>query len=520
MGDQRLLLAGKTCWKSAEAARFAPIIDGADYLRHVKSAMLGAENRILLVGWDFDARTTFEPGRATLPGPNQLGPFLFWLLWRRPHLKVYVLKSNLRLLPLFERYWYSIVPVQWLNRITSARMHLAVDGAHPTGAVHHQKVVVVDDAVAFCGGIDLTLGRWDTRDHRRDDPGRRSGGEPYGPRHEVATVVDGEAARALAELARDRWQMATGQELPPVGPGATVWPRDCEPALRNVEVGIARTLPTLQGRDEVREVEALNLAAIAAARDVIYLENQYLAARGICAALAERLREPDGPEVIIVLPRTSESPLETVSMDSARERMVRLLWDADDYRRVGVYWPAVPGGASLYIHSKVMIVDDRFLRIGSSNLNNRSLGFDSECDVALDDSEDRADVRAHIRDVRDGLIAEHLGVPVEDFRAELCERGSVLAALNGLRGTGRSLRTFTPTMVSTDAGPLAENDLMDPVRVPASIAQSVCSVLTAVITWPLMQGAPGAWSVLRAVGERIGLPGLTRDGAASQNSMI
>ncbi len=504
MAEQLLLVEGDTCWRTVEAERFAPIIDGADYLAHVKSAMLGAENRILLVGWDFDARTTFEPGRGTLPGPNQLGPFLFWLLWRRPHLKVYVLKTNLRLLSVFERYWYSIVPVEWLNRITSERMHLAVDGAHPTGAVHHQKVVVIDDAVAFCGGIDLTLGRWDTRDHTADNPGRRGGGESYGPRHEVAAVVDGPAAQALGELARDRWRQATGEELPPLGPGASVWPQHCEPALRHVEVGIARTLPSLPEREEVREVEALNLAAIAAARDIIYLENQYLASRGICEALADRLRERNGPEVIVVLPRTSESPLERESMDSARERMLRLLWEADEHDRLGVYWPAVPGGQSLYVHSKVVVIDDRFLRIGSSNLNNRSLGFDSECDLALEDSPDREDIRTHITDMRDGLLAEHLRLPLDSVRAEIRARGSILKAVDTLRG--RSLRKFTPHMVSADAGPFAENDLMDPVRVPTSLAVSVASVAIALVTWPLVKGAPGAWSVVRAVGKRVGLP--------------
>ncbi|WP_304112456.1 phospholipase D-like domain-containing protein [Mycolicibacterium bacteremicum] len=504
MAENKLLSPGQTCWRTVEADRFAPIVDGADYLRCVKSAMLGAENRILLIGWDFDARTTFEPGGGTLPGPNQLGPFLFWLLWRRPHLKVYVLKSNLRLLPVFERYWYSIVPVQWLNRITSARMHLAVDGAHPTGAVHHQKVVVIDDAVAFCGGIDLTLGRWDTRAHDAVEPGRRAAGEAYGPRHEVATVVDGEAARSLAELARDRWEMATGQALPPVGPGASVWPQPCEPALRHVQIGIARTLPSLPERDEVREVEALNLAAIGAARKMIYLENQYLAARSICEALAERLRDPDGPEVIIVLPRTSESQLERESMDSARERMLRLLWEADEHDRLGVYWPAVPGGQSLYIHSKIVVVDDRFLRIGSSNLNNRSLGFDSECDVAIEYSDDRDDIRTHIEFVRDDLLAEHLGLPLDTVRAEMRARGSILKAVDTLRG--RSLRKFTPHMVSADAGPFAENDLMDPVRVPTSVAVSVLSVAVALVTWPLVKGAPGLWSVVRSAGERVGLP--------------
>ena len=137
-------------------------------------------------------------------------------------------------------------------------------------------------------------------------------------------------------------------------------------------------------RNEVREIEALNLAAIAAARDVIYMENQYLASRGVAEAIAARLREADGPEVVIILPRSSESRLEIESMDSARERLVRLLRKADLHGRLGVYWPAAGGGVSVYVHSKVIVVDGRLLRIGSSNFNNRSLGFDSECDVAIE----------------------------------------------------------------------------------------------------------------------------------------
>ncbi|MHA3020071.1 phospholipase D-like domain-containing protein [Mycobacterium sp. BMJ-28] len=502
----RLLLPGRTCWQSAPADRFAPIVDGAEYLFQVKSAMLRARHRIMLIGWDFDSRMTFEAGRATLPGPNQLAHFLLWMMWRQPKLQVYVLKSNLRLLPAFDPFWFGLVPVTLLNNLTSARMHLAVDGARPTGAVHHQKIVVVDDAVAFCGGIDLTLGRWDTRAHSRDDPGRRATGAPYGPRHEVAAVVDGPAARILAEQARDRWGAATGRTLPALAPGPSAWPRRCHPALRDVEVGIARTLPAFATRQEVREVEALNLAAIAAARHLIYLENQYLAARGLADALAERLREPDGPEVVIVLPRTSESRLEHESMDSARERLVRRLWEADVHGRFGVYWPAVPGGASVYVHSKVMVVDDRFLRIGSSNLNNRSLGFDSECDLALEaPAEGRDDIRSHIDHLRADLLAEHLGVPIETLRAEVDRHGSVVAAIEALRGTGRSLRRFTEYMVSADAGPFGENDLMDPAHVPASVSSSVCSLVTGAVTWPLTRAAPEVLSAVETLARLVGV---------------
>jgi len=498
-----LLVPGQTCWQVATADRFAPIVDGADYLTHVKAAMLRAQRRIMLIGWDLDYRTTFEPAGATMSGPNQLGPFLHWLLWAHRDLKVYLLKSNLRLLPALDGFWFGVTPVALLNQITSRRMHFAVDGAHPAGAVHHQKIVVIDDAVAFCGGLDLTIGRWDTRAHEPEDPGRQTAGQPYGPRHEVAATVDGAAARVLSEQARNRWQAATGEALPGLTARESVWPHTLQPALCDVEIGVARTLPALPGSEEVREVEALNLAAIAAARSVIYLENQYLASRSLVEALAARLREPDGPEIVIVLPRSSESRLEQESMDSARERLLRVLWEADEHDRLGVYWPAVAGGESVYVHAKVMVIDDRLLRIGSSNLNNRSLGFDSECDLALESTPGgREDVRRLILHTRDDLVAEHLGVPTETFAREFARLGSFVAAVDALRGTGRSLRKFTEFMISADVSPFAENDLMDPDRVPRSITRSAWNVATTAITWPLMRTAPGLYSLIRAAATR------------------
>jgi phospholipase D1/2 len=222
----------------------------------------------------------------------------------------------------------------------------------------------------------------------------------------------------------------------------------------------------------------------------------------LAEALAKRLREPDGPEVVIVLPRSSESRLEVESMDSARERLVRLLWDADEHGRFGVYWPAVKGGESVYVHSKVMVVDDRLLRIGSSNLNNRSLGFDSECDVAIEATTGRDDVSQLIVDTGNDLAAEHLGVSPEVFADEVAARGSFLEAVEALRGTGRSLRKFTEFMVAADASPFAENDLMDPDHVPASVAQSLFSLIAGLIAWPLTRAAPELWSLVRTAADR------------------
>jgi phospholipase D1/2 len=491
-----LLVPGDTCWRSAQADRFAAIIDGADYLRHVKAAMLGARKRIIIIGWDLDYRTAFERGEQTLDGPNQLGLFVHWLLWKRGGLNVYLLKSNLRLLPAFDGFWFGVAPVSLLNQFTSARLHFAVDGAHPTGAVHHQKIVVVDDTMAFCGGLDLTLGRWDTSEHRPTDARRNGPGGAYGPRHEVAAAIDGAAADVLAAQARDRWKAATGRALPSLGDSPPAWPDMLSPGLHNVEVGVARTLPALPERAEVREVESLNLAAIAAARDLIYLENQYFAARGIAEALAERLRQPDGPEVVIILPRSSESRLEQESMDSARERLFRMLKEADSHGRLGVYWPVAGKGVSVYVHSKVMVIDGRLLRIGSSNFNNRSLGFDSECDIAIEAGAaqtDSAEVQREILRIRDTLVSEHLGVSVQEFRDSMESVGTFLHAVEALRGTGRSLRALTETMVAADASPFAENDLMDPDHVPPSVAESAFKLIESVVTWPLRHSVLGAW---------------------------
>ena len=476
MRDDRLLSPGQTCWRVERAEQFACLIDAADYFMHVKAAILRAQHRIMLIGWDFDARMTFERGANTLPGPNQLGAFLYWMLWKRSTLDIYLLRSNLRLLPAFDGIWFGLTPVALVNQISSKRMHFAVDGARPIGAVHHQKIVVIDDAVAFCGGIDLTADRWDTQAHEDDSRSRRTVGRSYGPRHEVAAAVDGAAARALGEHARARWETATDESLAPVEATHSTWPSRLEPALCNVDVGIARTLPTLDDRAEVREVEALNLAAIAAARHTIYLENQYLAASGIVDALAARLREDDGPEIVIVLPRRGNNRLERETMDGARHRLIQLLWAADEHRRLGVYFPVTEGGAPIYVHSKVLVVDDRLLRVGSSNLNNRSMGFDSECDVAVEadpNSTEHDDVRRQITSVRDQLVSEHLGVSSGDFERAMLDGRSLLKAVETLRGEGRTLRPFTEQTVAGEASPLAENDLMDPDHVPRSLTRTV-----------------------------------------------
>ncbi|WP_330179806.1 phospholipase D-like domain-containing protein [Nocardia sp. NBC_01503] len=470
--ERRILIPGETCWQLARADRLACIVDAADYFRHAKSAMLRARKRIVLIGWDFDTRIKFEPQGTTLDGPNRLGEFLSWLPGERPDLEIYLLKWNIGAFAAITR---GMTPVFVLNWLTDRRLHFEIDGAHPVGSAHHQKIVVIDDALAFCGGIDMTVDRWDTGDHRDDNHYRTEpGGNRYGPWHDATTAVDGEAARAIGELARARWKAATGQQLDPVREldRDSPWPDTLTPTMRSVDVGIARTLPELADRAEVREIEALYLAAIAGATRSLYIESQYLASRTLAEAIAERLREPDGPEIVLVLPRNADGWLEQQAMDGARRRLLHLLWQADTGNRLGVYYPVTTSGAPIYVHAKVLVMDDRLLRVGSSNLNNRSMGFDTECDLAVEVTPDTADadqLRASILSMRRSLICEHLDADPAKFDATLAETSSLLRTVEALRGGGRTLMRFEPETVENEDSPLAENELMDPERTPPSL---------------------------------------------------
>src|SRR5439155_340292 len=271
-------------------------------------------------------------------------------------------------------------------------------------------------------------------------------GKPYPPFHDLMVALDGEAARSLATLTRERWFAATGQKLKPVTfrgiSDNDPWPQSFAPDLQGVEVGIARTAPPKAEQPAVREVEKLYFDMIGAARKTLYIENQYFTAPRIGAALEKRLAEPDGPEVVLVLRLLSHGWLEEHTMHVLRTRLIDRLRKADKHGRFHVYYPHVPGlpqRCCLDVHSKVMIADDQILRIGSSNLCNRSLGLDTEADIAIE-ARGRPQVANAIRRFRDRLLAEHLGAPVEKLRVEIERSGSLHGAIDVLAHEGRSMR--------------------------------------------------------------------------------
>ncbi|WP_245439920.1 phospholipase D-like domain-containing protein [Microvirga aerophila] len=474
----RVLQPGHTCWRIEQADRVALIVDAAEYFRAARSAMLKAQHSIFLIGWDFDTRIDLDPTDGTDEYPRLLGAFLTWLADTRPGLHINILKWDLGTVKALWRGTTLFRVAQWALH---ERITFKLDGAHPPGAAHHHKIVVIDDAIAFCGGIDMTGDRWDTSEHRDDDPRRRRPftRRAYGPWHDATTAVSGPAAKALGDHARERWERASGEILAPPPTGSDPWPEGLPVDMNDVAVAIARTIPAYDTQAEVREIEALCFTAIAAARRSVYLESQYFASRAIAEAIAQRLSEPDGPEFVIINPESAEGWLEEEAMGSARARLLAILGRRDCFGRLRVYTPVTEGGQPIYVHAKIMIVDDRLLRVGSSNLNNRSMGYDTECDLAFE-TDDDADVAHVIRSFRARLLAEHLGRSPEQVTAIVAERRSLIAAIEVLSGPGRSLRPFDPPEINDAEKALADNELLDPER-PRTLWQALSRPYLAIL---------------------------------------
>lgn len=499
---------GRNCWRTASASRVAVLIDAAAYFDAVVAAVARAQRSVLILSWDVDSRTPLGGGCSS----HRLGEVLHAALERKPRLDVRVLNWDFALLYVFERELFAAYRRDWYAH---PRMHFRTDGTHPFGASHHQKVVVVDDAVAFAGGLDICSRRWDTSSHDPNDPRRVDlAGDPYPPFHDVQIAVDGDAARALGDLARERWRLATGEHLTPTAVRGDPWPRSVTPDFTNVEVAIARTLPATRAETPaVREVEMLFRDAIRDARRSIYAENQYLTWPGVADALLTRLDEPDGPEVVLVVPREGCGWLEEQTMSMRRERVVQRLLAGDRHGRLRILAPVVrgdassdvEGGVSVNVHSKVMIVDDTFLRVGSANLSSRSMAVDTECDVALAGYDD--ETRAGIAGVRDRLLADHLGVAAADVASTFAATGSLIATITRLQGGPHTLEPLPARPPGWLDGLPSEAHVFDPAE-PIDGARLLTQIVPATLPAPVrsVRGiAATTATVLAALAVGIGL---------------
>src|SRR5690606_27624886 len=462
-----LLQPGRNCWRIEKAQRFGMLVDACAYFKAVREAIAQARHSVFILSWDIDSRMLLVPEGARDGYPEPLVDFLKAVADTQPELRIHVLNWDFAMLYALEREWLPVYKNGWEGH---EQLKFCMDGKHPMGSSHHQKIVVVDDAVAFVGGLDMTNYRWDTPEHAADNPLRCDlSGKPYAPFHDVQAIVDGDAARALGELVRERWRRATAEEpLPLASRVADPWPASVQADLTDVEVGIARTEPAYAGRECIDEIRQLHLDAIAAARSTLFFENQYFTSGLLADALAIRLREEEGPEVAIVTPENQSGWLEEATMGLLRARLHRRLKADDQHDRYRLYCPTIAGLSSgcLNVHSKVMAMDDELLTIGSANLSSRSMATDTECNLVIEARGNDAEasrIKAAIANMRNRLLAEHLGTTTDAVQQAISRHG-LHGAVRALHKPERNLREMEPVVMPDIDGLIPEQAPFDPEK--------------------------------------------------------
>jgi phosphatidylserine/phosphatidylglycerophosphate/cardiolipin synthase-like enzyme len=357
------------------------LIDGAEALPAIAEALAGAQRFVHVTGWHI------APGFEVVRGEPAvtIGGLLAELAERLP---VRVLVWAGAPVAVFHPTRAEVrANVEALTRQTAIRC--AVDPREHPFHCHHEKTIVVDGELAFVGGVDLT----DQAGDRFDSPGhparRRLGW------HDVATRLRGPVVADVDAHFSMRWREVTGERLeqpaePPASGGSTAQ------IVRTVADGM---YPALRNGD-FRVLESY-VRALRSAQRLIYLENQFLWAPEITSILADKLRAPPSPDfrLVLLLPSRANN-----GQDDTRGQLGMLVEaDAGDERLLAATLQARSGSRSdrVYVHAKVGIVDDRWLTVGSANLNAHSLLNDSEMNVTSDDAE-------LARRTRVRLWAEHL----------------------------------------------------------------------------------------------------------------
>lgn len=410
------VLTPKNTWRAHEDAESGLLVDGRDYYAAFYSAARRAKRSILLLGWQFDSDVQLVRGGDVPHGASQadleLLTFLDRLCRARPELETRVLAWDYSV-------WFALER-EMLQKIvfdvaTCSRFQFHWDASVPWPGSHHQKVAIIDGRLAFFGSQDICQERWDDSAHLPDNPLRTCRGEPYKPYHEVQLAVNGPVARSLLDLFVERWYRATGERLDPSSLIA-----DEEPSAPLVTLPMPRArlaLARTMAGEEAQEIKDQYVRAIRTAERFIYCETQYVTSCAIRDALVERMRDRKRPklDIVFMLPFKPERFKEevTVGLPQADTLSELARTAAENGHRLGIY--NVAGRRAdgteehVYIHSKLMVVDDAFMTIGSANLMNRSMTLDSELNASWEAREGERGLESAIRRARVRLLLEHLG---------------------------------------------------------------------------------------------------------------
>ena len=382
---------GRQVRPAREGNRVEVLVDGEDALGAMVEAIVGARSHVHIAGWfaSPDFRPTREPGAPTLAEilteVAERVPVRI-LLWAGPPVPVF--KPTRR-----------TVRDSRDGFVRDSKVRCALDRRERTMHCHHEKLVVVDDEVAFVGGIDFTDLAGDRCDTSAHAPDRAIGW------HDVATRLHGPIVADVAAHFAQRWSEVVGEPLPeplvPAPAGTT-------------SVQLVRTVPERTYRFAAQgEFTILQsyLRTLRSAQSLIYLESQFLWSGEVVDVLVDKLLRPPRDEfrLLVMLPTRPNDGADTtrgqlgrlIAADGGQGRLLAATVNAHAEDRTG----------PLYVHAKVGIVDDSWLTIGSANLNEHSLFNDTEVNVIIRDPD-------QVRGTRLRLWSEHLQLPEAEISAD------------------------------------------------------------------------------------------------------
>ena len=396
VGWEHALDAGPSLGPASPAGghRVEIFVDGADALPAMVREMRRARRRVLLAGWFFSAGFMLDRSDPELTLEHLLREL-------GARVEVDVLAWAGAPLPLFRPGRKDVrTQLDRLARIPG--VHVAADRRERPMHCHHEKLVIIDDARAFVGGIDLT----DFAGDRFDAPGHPNRGSLGW--HDACSLVEGPVVAEVSAHLRMRWREVTGAVLPALGTG--------DPTGGDVQVELARTVP-----EDIYDalpageftILAAYLGALRAAERLIYLENQFLWSSEVVEILCEKLRNPPCDEfrIVVVLPSRPNNGAD----DTRGQLGVLVEADAgnDRFLACTLYAPGDASAEKVYVHAKVGIVDDRWLTLGSANLNEHSLFNDTEVNLVIYDEGLATSTRRR-------LWSEHLELPEDQLEGDPC----------------------------------------------------------------------------------------------------
>lgn len=416
-----ILKPGRNCSGIYHANTTGLIIDARDYYRLFYDTARKARRYILMTGWQFDTEVSLLRGEDTgrAAGEIKFIHFLEELCENNPELEIYILAWDFSVFFAMEREWFQDIIFEWS---TNERINFRFDSNHAFNATHHQKMVIIDDEIAFAGGIDICSSRWDDRDHLFDNQYRRNvDGSNYGSYHDIQSYHTGPIVKEMTDIFLDRWNHSEGTTLSLPATEGYQLSIDIGPLLPVATnlAAISRTqAKSLQPPlNEIFEIRYLFSDAILSAEKLIYIENQYFSSQAVYRALIDRMTAVERSRIQIILILPDRLPFtEELLLGLPQMRMLRSLQQVAEQNghSIGIYSSVCMKNGErklTFIHSKLLLVDDRFLTIGSANITNRSMGLDTELNVSWEaESEEQTELIGSIRAIRASLLAEHAGL--------------------------------------------------------------------------------------------------------------